>query len=1368
MENKTYNLQKTGDELRDAITYASENKKKIAEQGDDIEKLKTDLEIVSGNILGIKDTLQPHIDNLNNPHDVTKEDVGLGNVDNTSDMYKQLSIPQKEALDAGLSTLHEKIGAEIDELVSDKADAIIVKTEEATKPLALAGSQEAKLINYNIYGNSTQTYDKDTPPSPENPIDIISVGDLVTDENATEEEISNNKVGKYKIPVTVYGKNLAVRDANYSRTSSYYLKDENGDSVIDFTINHNGSVTIPTQDLSGVKDAYASVIWQSIPFKVTQDNIHLSLSCEGKNDSIKTEIYKVDDINGDVDSDIFVGNSLVDYACSKGDIFYVVISINSDSEVVGTTLYPQLEIINPSIGLGYTNYEQAKAPKTYSIYLNEPLCKLDDHQDYIDFESGKVYRRCKMERVTSAFSINIAHSGSSVGKTIKSIERFMLPCKYGIFSDSKGEGRVICNMFREAFTSIGDESSEKISGKTAANVIYVTISLDRIGMGEYIGQTCTDDIKKQLLKAFKTWLDSNNCIIIYKLKPEYQTEEVIDLPKISSTYNNTYIFCDGDMKATYYMHSQGAYDELLSKIEKRVHPDSVNSFTGYNHIYGTFDFKYNSKLVFDKDASIIAGTKDITDSLINLNDTTNKVEEFESKVTTVEDNLSQIIVDKPPTLTFIQGGISSSTGDFTGETDVNYNNRIYTPEYYESKPYKVSITSGYYYYIYYYDEDKNYIGNSGKWLNETSIAETVITKDGESINVDCIRFLMRNTNGATAITPDKGEMLSITLDGQTDGINNEFIDTITKGVNESIDSLKNGLSKLEDERFFINPEEWEIGTIRSSSGANFSQNNRLRTINFTEAGNYHFSVEEGYKYIIYYYGDNYEYLYNSGSFTALPCLIDPNEEIKYFRILLSEKEDTKITDIDSIINKIIVTKEEHLDELCDYIGKKNTSDEFIESVAEAVKEELSSDYSDYESVMPENIGVLNTILNFKQMLEIEYTTKDVIPGVEGMDFSANTTHKALPYSSTRIDGSFVPNNTSFHTFMTAIQNPNSYLYTVDLGTLGNENGRTYYGAVCSTACGYALGLIPLYTSYQWKDIPGMEVVDITDAYDLKLGDTMWEPGHVSMITDITKNKRGKIGHITISEWWWPKGRSIDYTVDEFMNKYNTTTSNQHPAIYRYSKINTVKHVQNPYVAVEDEVPQTVTYNTDIIPRKGDKANWPKGVDIEIDLLSKDNYQSCTLFKDDEVIGIYTFAGNSFEIMGGTDSYKCTLNDKLLTISGLEAGTYKAHLDGAIDGGNASDFCYWMVVDVTSKATPVGSDGKVKVDFSCSSNAKPYYVQWAGGTKNGTKYISLLSDEDIINGSAISAYQAGTYKVRVAFKTDYGIIFSTLPEAITVT
>ena len=68
--------------------------------------------INSGNTT-ITDNLTKHIEDFNNPHKVTKEQVGLGNVDNTSDLDKPISNATQEALDKiteSITNTEDKLG----------------------------------------------------------------------------------------------------------------------------------------------------------------------------------------------------------------------------------------------------------------------------------------------------------------------------------------------------------------------------------------------------------------------------------------------------------------------------------------------------------------------------------------------------------------------------------------------------------------------------------------------------------------------------------------------------------------------------------------------------------------------------------------------------------------------------------------------------------------------------------------------------------------------------------------------------------------------------------------------------------------------------------------------------------------------------------------------------------------------------------------------------------------------------------------------------------------------------------------------------------------------------------------------------------
>ena len=76
----------------------------------------------------VKTTISSHINNKENPHLVTKEQVGLGNVDNTSDLNKPISTATKTELDSikgTLSTLSSAI-----ETLTTKVDSVAMSYED--------------------------------------------------------------------------------------------------------------------------------------------------------------------------------------------------------------------------------------------------------------------------------------------------------------------------------------------------------------------------------------------------------------------------------------------------------------------------------------------------------------------------------------------------------------------------------------------------------------------------------------------------------------------------------------------------------------------------------------------------------------------------------------------------------------------------------------------------------------------------------------------------------------------------------------------------------------------------------------------------------------------------------------------------------------------------------------------------------------------------------------------------------------------------------------------------------------------------------------------------------------------------------------
>jgi hypothetical protein len=105
--------------------------------GDAINALRKDSETALSN----------HVNDLANPHGVTKVQVGLGNVDNTSDKNKPVSIAQAEAIaDAKKAGTDAQTAAENAQASADEA-----------KSLAESKAQEAE-INAKNYTESKHNY----------------------------------------------------------------------------------------------------------------------------------------------------------------------------------------------------------------------------------------------------------------------------------------------------------------------------------------------------------------------------------------------------------------------------------------------------------------------------------------------------------------------------------------------------------------------------------------------------------------------------------------------------------------------------------------------------------------------------------------------------------------------------------------------------------------------------------------------------------------------------------------------------------------------------------------------------------------------------------------------------------------------------------------------------------------------------------------------------------------------------------------------------------------------------------------------------------------------------------------------------------
>lgn len=279
----------------------------------------------------------------------------------------------------------------------DKYNNIALKIADAEGvPCVMEYSKGKNLRNYEIYGNSVQ----DGTPSPDTPIAIQSVGNLVTDE-------TSEHYGKYDVPITVRGKNLlpnsdwmsgAHESGFHEQVTKEYITEYTQNSV-SFNLSAWTGVSSPRFRKDSVK---------RIVFKINQTALN---SDSYANFYIAIQGY--DDNNNKVGNRVIYDSAIADtgyvfdfstitsynfYAKSTQFSFCVLARKNAVSHlmVYDIAYYADRDVTEYEPYIGETKH----------IYLNEPLRKASDYADYIDFKNQKVMRQIEVLDDTGTKSIN--------------------------------------------------------------------------------------------------------------------------------------------------------------------------------------------------------------------------------------------------------------------------------------------------------------------------------------------------------------------------------------------------------------------------------------------------------------------------------------------------------------------------------------------------------------------------------------------------------------------------------------------------------------------------------------------------------------------------------------------------------------------------------------------------------------------------------------------------------------------------------------------------------------------------------------------------------------------------------------------------
>ena len=365
---------------------------------------------------------------------------------------------------------------------------------------------------------------------------------------------------------------------------------------------------------------------------------------------------------------------------------------------------------------------------------------------------------------------------------------------------------------------------------------------------------------------------------------------------------------------------------------------------------------------------------------------------------------------------------------------------------------------------------------------------------------------------------------------------------------------------------------------------------------------------------------------------------------------------------------------------------------------------ISSDYVDDVGTP----GAQCAVKKAHQMTDLEFVPCGTIVANTKKTYLPGENSKGLIYSSVKEINTGIGFDVSFHTFMTAMHNPRSVLYTENISKppYHGKNAAAYYGTVCSALVSYALGLNVVRNTKDFSQSDDMVLIDDQSVKGIQLADVMCAASHVVIITGIKRSaKTGSVVSVEYCEAV-PDGcrRVIKSTKD-----FNHKLSGGKWKILRYKDLE--KNTYTPlteFVAVDGEQSTPFKYNDALCPNRGDKSCYITGDSVVLNILG-DGFDKFVIFKDSKKY-------NTIIIDGDSD----------IVLKGLPYGDYTARLEKK---GEKTDWVCWKVIDVR-----VNADSEKNTIAFRSDNATPIYLEFCTVTGSRPAWAwYVLTDEDVSNG-----------------------------------
>jgi len=370
----------------------------------------------------------------------------------------------------------------------------------------------------------------------------------------------------------------------------------------------------------------------------------------------------------------------------------------------------------------------------------------------------------------------------------------------------------------------------------------------------------------------------------------------------------------------------------------------------------------------------------------------------------------------------------------------------------------------------------------------------------------------------------------------------------------------------------------------------------------------------------------------------------------------------------------------------------------------------------------DNVGYLPAIKRALALQRLAWMTLKEVPistTYNGVKCLPNNVYLGLPYSSVKETQKYVGFNVSLRTFMTALKNKRSLLYTENVNGSASKSGygftwhgigtagtMAYYGIVCSNFVSYVLGLARQYYTEDWGNIPGITELQGVTAANIQPMTSITNAHHTFMCLCVLNDKFGNRKLVVIAESVPATARIIPYTVERLQARFDSEAHQFWSYANLADNAGFISHYDGDedFVQVSpDQYPRKYKYNLDICTFAGDFASFVTGDDIYINAVKGDSYTEIELYKD----GTLSSTVSISSLTPDSDGYV----DVNVTSATSAAGKWKARLS---DGnGTYSDYCYFERLDAqlslsgnvvtfsSSNGTPVVIGSKISVSHNIS-------------------------------------------------------------------